>query len=93
MTAAEAQFKVAILDDYQKVAGEPLANSATAATPKGAELAWLFSGLLGIASVLLVAGRIMASSNDSGSNSNEPSGNQANQQAPSGMAWIDAGRN
>jgi formylglycine-generating enzyme required for sulfatase activity len=76
---------------FWRISVRTLANSARAATPKGAELDWLVSGLLGIAFVLLVSGRIIASSNATGSNSHEPPGNQAIQKAPSGMAWIDGG--
>jgi len=57
----------------------------------GAQLALLLCGLLGIASVLLVAGGTMASPNATASNSDDRSGGQVNKKAPPEMAWIPGG--
>src|SRR5260221_5334199 len=68
-----------------------LTPSATATISKGAQLALLLCGILGIASVLLVSNVTMASTNASGSNPDEPSRGQTLNQAPPGMVWIPGG--
>jgi len=72
--------------------GQSLARSTTATISKGAQLALLLCGFLGIASVLLVAGGTVASPNAAtASNSDHRSGGQVNRKAPPGMAWIPGG--
>jgi sulfatase modifying factor 1 len=51
----------------------------------------LLSGLLGIASVLLVLSGIMASLNANASNPDKPSGGQVSRKAPTAMVWIPEG--
>jgi hypothetical protein len=65
-----------------------LTPSATATISKGAQLALLLCGILGIASVLLVSNVTTASPNATGSNPDEPSRGQTLKQAPPGMVWI-----
>src|SRR5262245_49290428 len=70
----------------------PLARGATATIPKRVPLPWLFWGILGIGSVLLVSVATIAGSSATGSNGDEgrpevkPAGI-----APRGMAWIPGG--
>src|SRR5260370_4202425 len=68
-----------------------LTPSATATISKGAQLALLPCGLLGLVSKLLVSSVTMASPNATGSNPNEPSRGQTLKQAPPGMVWIPGG--
>jgi formylglycine-generating enzyme required for sulfatase activity len=63
----------------------------TGTISKGAQLALLLCGLLGIGSVLLVLSGIKASPNAAASNPDEPSGDQARRQAPPAMVWIPGG--
>ena len=70
--------------------GQSLARSATATISKGAQLALLLCGLLGIGSVLLVSSGTMASPT-AATNSDDRSGGQVNEKAPPGMAWIPGG--
>jgi len=62
-----------------------------AAGTKGAQIALLLCGLLGIASVLLIAGRTIASPNTTASNPDEPSWVQVRRKAPPAMVWIPGG--
>src|SRR5260370_40045986 len=71
--------------------GRSLGRSATATISKGAQLALLLSGLLGIASLLLVLSGIMASPNATASNQDEPSGGQVRTKSPPAMVWIPEG--
>ena len=71
--------------------GRSLARSATATISKGAQLALLLCGLLGIGSVLLVSSGTMASPNATGSNPDVPSVGQARRKAPPAMVWIPGG--
>src|SRR5258707_14219072 len=68
-----------------------LTPSATATISKGAQLALLLCGILGIASKLLVSTVTMASPYATGSNPDEPSRGQTLNQAPPGMVWIPGG--
>jgi sulfatase modifying factor 1 len=68
-----------------------LARSATATISKGAHLALLLCGLLGIASVLLISNGTMVSPNATASNPDELSRGPARRKAPPGMAWIPGG--
>jgi sulfatase modifying factor 1 len=68
-----------------------LARRATGTISKGAHLALLLCGLLGIASVPLVSSGTMAIPNATASNPDDRSGGQVNRKAPPGMAWIPGG--
>src|SRR5271166_1780917 len=76
---------------FWQIKGQRLARSATATISKGAQLALLLCVLVGIASVLLVAGGTLASSNATASNPDDRSGDHANRKALPGMAWIPGG--
>ena len=76
---------------FSRIKGRSLARSAIGAISKGAQLALLFCGLLGIAWVLLVSSATMASPNATASNQDDRSGGQVNRKAPQGMAWIPGG--
>ena len=71
--------------------GRSLARSTTATISKGAQLALLLCGLLGIGSVLLVSSGTMASPNATASNPAERSGDQVHSKASPGMVWIPGG--
>jgi formylglycine-generating enzyme required for sulfatase activity len=73
------------------IVGQSLARNATGAVWKGAQLALLLCGLLGVASALLLSGGTMASPDAGASNPDRPSGRQAGGKAPPGMAWIPGG--
>jgi len=64
---------------------------ATGSVGKGSQLAMLFCGLLGIASVLLVLSGSMASFNANASNPDDRSGGQVHGKAPPGTLWIPDG--
>jgi len=76
---------------FSRINGRSLARRATGTISKGAQLALLLCGLLGIASVLLVSSGTMASPNDTRSNPDDGSGGQINRKALPGMAWISGG--
>jgi sulfatase modifying factor 1 len=76
---------------FSRIKGRNLARSATCTISKGAQLALLLCGLLGIASVLLVLSGIMASPNAAASNPDKPSGGQVTRKAPPAMVWIRGG--
>jgi sulfatase modifying factor 1 len=76
---------------FSRIKGRSLLRSATGTISKGARLALLFCGLLGIASVPLVSSGTMAGPNATASNPDERSGGQVNRKAPLGMAWIPGG--
>jgi hypothetical protein len=76
---------------FSRIKGRSLDRSATATISKGAQLALLLCGFLGIGSVLLVSSGTMASPNATTSNLDERSGDQVNRKAPPGMAWIPGG--
>src|SRR5271165_3923818 len=74
-----------------KIKGRSLGRSATGTISKGAQLALLLCGFIGIASVLLAAGGTLASPNGTASKPDDRSGDQANSKAPPGMVWIPGG--
>src|SRR5271166_3375562 len=74
-----------------RIKGRSLARSATGTISKGAQLALLLCGFLGIASALLVSSGTMASPNSNASNPNEPSGGQVRGKAPPATVWIPGG--
>ncbi len=74
-----------------RIKGRSLACSARATISKGAHLALLLSGLIGIGSVLLVSIGTMPIPNGTASNPDDRSGDQVQRKAPPGMAWIPAG--
>src|SRR4029077_20063051 len=76
---------------FWQVKGRSLARSATATISKGAQLALLLCGLLGMGSVLLVSSGTMASPNATASNPDERSGDQVHSKSPPGMVWIPGG--
>jgi formylglycine-generating enzyme len=76
---------------FSQIKVRSLGRSAAGTISKGAQLALLLCGLLGIGSVLLIAGGTMASPNATASNSDERSGGQVNKKAPPGMTWIPDG--
>ena len=76
---------------FSRIKGRNLARSATGTISKGAQLALLLCGLLGIASVLLVLSGIMASPDAAASNPDKPSGGQVTRKAPPAMVWIRGG--
>jgi formylglycine-generating enzyme len=76
---------------FWQIKGRSLASSVTATISKGAHLALLFCGLVGIVSVLLVSSGTMASPNATSSDPDEASVGQAGRKAPPGMAWIPGG--
>jgi hypothetical protein len=76
---------------FWQIKGRSLARSATGTISKGAQLALLLCGLLGIGSVLLVSSVTMAISNANASNPDESSGGQGRRKAPSAMVWISGG--
>jgi formylglycine-generating enzyme len=76
---------------FWQIKGQSLPRSATGATSKGAQLALLLSGLLGIASLALVLSGAMASPNATASNPDEPSGAQVRRNAPPETVWIPGG--
>ncbi|MBV8377814.1 MAG: formylglycine-generating enzyme family protein [Verrucomicrobia bacterium] len=76
---------------FSRIKGPSLARSATGPISKGAQVALLVCGLLGIASALLVSSGTIASANGSASNPGEPSGRQAGRKAPPGMVLIAGG--
>jgi Sulfatase-modifying factor enzyme 1 len=76
---------------FWKIRKRSLGRSATATISKGAQLALLLCGLVGITSVLLVSSGTMASPNATASNPDERSGGHPNRKALPGMAWIPGG--
>ena len=68
-----------------------LVSSAARGFSKGARVALLLCGLLGIESALLTSNGTTASPNASDSHSDEPAGSQVHRKAPPGMAWIPGG--
>jgi len=54
-------------------------------------VSWLFWGILGIASVLLVSVAMIAGSSATGSNGDKAPRGQADREVPPGMAWIPGG--
>jgi formylglycine-generating enzyme len=76
---------------FSQMKGRSLARSATARISKGALLALLLLGPLGIASVVLVSIATMTSANATRSNPDERSGDQGRRQAQPGMVWIPGG--
>ena len=62
---------------FSRIKGPKLARSAKATISKGAQLALLLCGLLGISSVLLVSSGTMASPNATASNPDERSGDSS----------------
>jgi formylglycine-generating enzyme len=76
---------------FPRIKGRRLAHRATGAISKGAQVALLVCGLLGIGSVLLISSGTMASPNATASNPNEPSGGEVNRKAQPGMVWIPGG--
>ncbi len=76
---------------FWQTKGRSLARSATATISKGARLALLFCGLLGIAPLLLVLSGIVASLNASASNPDDWSEGQLLRKAPPGTVWIPEG--
>ena len=76
---------------FWQIKGRNLARSATDPDWKGSQLAVLFCGLLGIASVLLVLSGSMASFNANASNPDDRSGGQVRRKAPPGTVWVPEG--
>jgi hypothetical protein len=76
---------------FWQIKGRNLARSATDPVGKGSQLAVLFCGLLGIASVLLVLSGSMPSFNANASNPDDRSGGQVRRKAPPGTVWIPEG--
>jgi sulfatase modifying factor 1 len=76
---------------FSRINGRSLARRATGTISKGAHLALLLCGLLGIASVLLISSGTMASPNATASNPDEPSGSQVRRKTPPAMIWIPGG--
>ena len=76
---------------FLRIKGRSVAHCASAAFSTGSRRALLLCGLLGIGSVLLVAGATVPSPNLTASNPDDPSGGQARRKAPPGMAWIPDG--
>jgi sulfatase modifying factor 1 len=66
-------------------------RSTTGPVAKSSQLALLFCGLLGIASVLLVLSGIMASLNADASNPDDRSQGQVRRKAQPGTVWIQEG--
>jgi formylglycine-generating enzyme required for sulfatase activity len=80
------------LSNFSRIKRRSLARSATETISKGSQLPLLLSGLLGIASVLvLVSSGTFAIRNASASNPDDRSGGQAERKAPPDMAWIPGG--
>src|SRR5271165_2215282 len=77
--------------NFSRIKGRSLGRSATGMISKGAQLALLLCGLLGIASVLLVSSGTIAMPNANASNPDKPSGSRVNRKAPPAMAWIPGG--
>jgi len=67
---------------FRQIKGRSLCRGATATISKGPQLKLLLCGLLGIASVLLVAGETLTSPNATTSNLDERSGDQVNRKTP-----------
>jgi formylglycine-generating enzyme len=80
-----------LLMDFSPMKGWNIARSARSPLAKGAQLALLLCGLLGIAAALLVLSAIMASFKANASNRNELSGGEVRREAPTGMVWIPEG--
>jgi len=76
---------------FSRIKGRSLARSASGTISKGAQVALLLCGLLGIASVLLVSSATMAIPNATASNQDDRSGGQVNRKVPAGMVWIASG--
>ena len=76
---------------FSQIKGRSVARSAIATISKGAQLALLLFGLLGIASVLLAAGGSVVSPNATASNPDEPSVGQPDRKAPPAMVLIPGG--
>jgi hypothetical protein len=76
---------------FSRMKRRTFVRSATATVLKRAQLALLLCGIVGIASKLLVSAGTMASTNATGSNSDEPSRGQTLKKAPLGMVWIPGG--
>ena len=78
--------------DFWRIKGRRLlARCVTATISKRVSLTWLLWGILGIGSVLLVAGGTVVSPNATASKSDDRPGGQVNRKAPPGMAWIPGG--
>ncbi len=73
---------------FSPIKGRSLPRSATGTISKGAQLALLLCGFLGIASVLLISSGTMASPNSTASNPDEPSRGQVRRKAPQAMVRI-----
>ena len=73
---------------FSRIKGRSFGRSATGTISKGAHLALLLCGLLGIASAMLVSSRTMANPNPTGSNPDEAAAGQVRRNAPSAMAWV-----
>jgi hypothetical protein len=80
-----------LLMDFSRTKGWSIARSARSPIAKGAQLALLLCGLLGIAAALLVLSAIMASFKANASNRNELSGGEVHREAPTGMVWVPEG--
>jgi hypothetical protein len=76
---------------FWQIKGRSLAWSATGTISKGAQLAMLLCGLLGIGSVLLFSLATLAGPNATGPNRDDATRGQAGRDAPLGMAWIPGG--
>ncbi len=76
---------------FSRITGRKLAGSATGTISKGAQLALLLCGFLGIASALLVSSGTMAIPNATASNPDQPSGGQVRRKSPTAMVWISEG--
>src|SRR6516225_1099134 len=76
---------------FSRIKGRSLARNASGAIWKGAQVALLLCGLLGLASALLVLSGTMASPNAAASNPDKPSRSESGRKAPSAMVWIPGG--
>src|SRR6516165_9680904 len=76
--------------DFWRIKGRRLLARGVSATISK-RVSWLFWGILGIASVLLVSVATTASSDATGSNGDKVLRGQADREAPPGMAWIPGG--
>jgi sulfatase modifying factor 1 len=76
---------------FSWITGRKLAGSAPGTILKGAQLALLLCGFLGIASALLVSSGTMAIPNATASNPDQPSGGQVRRKSPTAMVWIPEG--
>jgi sulfatase modifying factor 1 len=76
---------------FSWITGRKLAGSAPDTILKGAQLALLLCGFLGIASALLVSSGTMAIPNATASNPDQPFGGQVRRKSPTAMVWISEG--